>query len=114
MFFCVTFVVLQLRLCCLRHVDDSWLMRLVLSLHARMELTTDSTFFCRDFMHIVLVHYLEVKVIANPTLVDMYLATCPLYFQKIGFHHPKCCIVEKFMLNAFFSSLRQVLVYYLL
>lgn len=52
-------------------------------------------------MHIVLVHYLEVKV-TNPTLVDMYLAICPFYFQTIGFHHPKCCIVENFMLNAFF------------
>ena len=64
-------------------------------------------------MHIVLVHYLEVKVIANPTLVDMYLATCPLYFMIIGFHHPICCIVENFMLNAFFS-LHQVFIYYLL
>jgi hypothetical protein len=65
-------------------------------------------------MHIVLVHYLEVKVIANPTLVDIYLAICPLYFQTIGFHHPKCCIVENFMLNAFFFfTLHQVFIYYL-
>jgi len=35
--------------------------------------------FCRDFMHIVLVHYLEVKVIPNPTLIDIYLAACPLW-----------------------------------
>jgi len=32
-----------------------------------------------DFMHIVLVHYLEVKVIPNPTLIDIYLAACPLW-----------------------------------
>jgi hypothetical protein len=53
-------------------------------------------------MHIVLVHYLEVKVIANSTLVDMYIATCLLYFQTIGFHHPKCCILEIFCVKCIF------------
>jgi hypothetical protein len=57
--------------------------------------------FCRDFMHIVLVHYLEVKVIPNHTLIHMYLAACPLL---TGFHHPKCCILEKNYVNSFFTS----------
>jgi hypothetical protein len=42
----------------------------------------------------------------------MYLATCPLYFQKIGFHHPKCCIVEFFMLNVFFLYIKFLCIVY--
>jgi hypothetical protein len=46
-------------------------MLLVYSLHTCMEITlitaSDFSFsFCRDFMHIVLVHYLEVKVNPSP------------------------------------------------
>lgn len=57
-------------------------MHLELRLHA-WELIVDLTFF-RDFMHIVLVHYLEVKVIPNPTLVDMYFASISL-FRRLDF-----------------------------
>lgn len=80
----------------LRRTNNFWIMHLELRLHA-WELIVDLTFF-RDFMHIVLVHYLEVKVIPNPTLVDMYFASISL-FETTGFHYPKCCIVEKIMLN---------------
>lgn len=38
-------------------------------------------------MHIVLVHYLEVKVIPNPTLVHCTFSN--------EIHHPKCCNVQK-------------------
>uniref|UniRef100_A0A0A9Q039 Uncharacterized protein n=1 Tax=Arundo donax TaxID=35708 RepID=A0A0A9Q039_ARUDO len=55
--------------------------------------------FCRDFMHIVLVHYLEVKVISDPALIAMYLATYSYYYQIIGYHHSICCSVGSFMLS---------------
>ena len=65
----------------------------------------DYKFFCRDFMHIVLVHYLEVKVIPNPTLIDIYLAACPLWL--LDFIILNAVFLKKIMLIRF---LHQVIV----
>jgi hypothetical protein len=62
-----------------------------------------------DFMHIVLVHYLEVKVIPNHTLIHMYLAACPLYL--LDFIILNAVFLKKIMLIRF---LHQVIVCYLL
>jgi hypothetical protein len=43
--------------------------------------------FCREFMHIVLVHYLELKVTPNPSM----LICCSLLVYLIsGFEHSTC------------------------